>query len=720
MTQKHIAEQEKSQKHTWKPVQDENGVWIVPEARKPVLLQTEADVKLESDPICTSAGCNYRKNRGKTAYPMDYFVPNFGRDSNINTSFGSLDWAEKNVGHEWKLDWAAIKAKKPELNYPVPNFGVDEDIKMTQGNIADSEKKLKHTWKPVEDENGVWVVPEANKPVLLQTDSDVKVNSDPICTSAGCNYRKNRGKTPYPMDYFVPNFGRDKDINTSFSSLDWAEKNTGHNWKIDWDAIKAKKPAKDYPVPNFGIDEDVKMTQSHVAEQEKKLKHEWKPVQDENGVWGVPEANKNSSYSYKSLVQTGSQVDIGSDPVCSSAGCNYRKDKGKTPYPMDYFVPHFGRDHDINSTWASLDWAEDDENHKFNPLSKKAAKKLEHDKDYPVPDFGLDEDIVETQDNIKDQEKLKKHKWEPKKDSNGVYVVPTPNDNDSYSYSSLVQTDAQVNTDKKVKHRHHNSGKSDPICSSAGYPCQQNRAPKSAYPVDYKVPNFGVDQDIVHTQKHIKDAEKKLGHNWKPVQDVNGIWEVPTAHKPSLAQIGSDPVCHSAGCPKTKWFKKDKDNEVVYYDDVVKKFGYDEDIVDSVGNEMMVSKAMGVPFNMPLYAQLESESDPVCHSAGCTQYNWMESLRKKQGDPPVEYKTNQALEGDIISTWDNLDVAEKIKNHEWVFNHDVYNLKDKADDSVKYDDSAKLDDDIINTQGHLSAAEKKLGDWDIFKDKKQK
>ena len=91
------------------------------------------------------------------------------------------------------------------------------------------------------------------------------------------------------MNYFVPNFGRDKDINVNFNSLDWAEKNVGHKWVVDFKAMKAKGPPKDYPVPNFGVDEDIKMTQAHIAEQEKKLKHKWKPVQDENGVWVVPE-----------------------------------------------------------------------------------------------------------------------------------------------------------------------------------------------------------------------------------------------------------------------------------------------------------------------------------------------------------------------------------------------------------------------------------------------
>lgn len=96
----------------------------------------------------------------------------------------------------------------------------------------------------------------------------------------------------------------------------------------------------------------------------------------------------------------------------------------------------------------------------------------------------------------------------------------------------------------------------------------------------------------------------------------------------------------------------------------------------------------------------------------------MDGLRKKAGPPPVVYKTGDALEGDIINTWDNLDVAEKLKNHEWKFNQEVYDSKDKADAPVQYDGDSKLDEDIVNTQGHLSAAEKKLGDWDIFADKK--
>ena len=43
------------------------------------------------------------------------------------------------------------------------------------------------------------------------------------------------------------------------------------------------------------------------------------------------------------------KLQISSDPICSSAGCPTKKDKG---HPKDYFVPNFGMDEDIASTQA--------------------------------------------------------------------------------------------------------------------------------------------------------------------------------------------------------------------------------------------------------------------------------------------------------------------------------------------------------------------------------
>jgi len=45
--------------------------------------------------------------------------------------------------------------------------------------------------------------------------NEIITHSDPICSSAGCNYKS--AKSAHPMDYFVPNFGMDQDIMDSQS-----------------------------------------------------------------------------------------------------------------------------------------------------------------------------------------------------------------------------------------------------------------------------------------------------------------------------------------------------------------------------------------------------------------------------------------------------------------------------------------------------------------------
>ena len=73
---------------------------------------------------------------------------------------------------------------------------------------------------------------------------------------------------------------------------------------------------------------------------------------DDNGVWIVPEPANNKSYTYKSLVQLDAETE--SDPICSSAGC---VSAAKHSHPMDYFVPSYGRDPDMEGTEDSIDIA---------------------------------------------------------------------------------------------------------------------------------------------------------------------------------------------------------------------------------------------------------------------------------------------------------------------------------------------------------------------------
>jgi len=56
---------------------------------------------LDSDPICSSAGCTQYKAPAVDTHPMDYFVPNFGADHHIVESENSEKWAAKEIGHTW-------------------------------------------------------------------------------------------------------------------------------------------------------------------------------------------------------------------------------------------------------------------------------------------------------------------------------------------------------------------------------------------------------------------------------------------------------------------------------------------------------------------------------------------------------------------------------------------------------------------------------------------
>ena len=50
---------------------------------------------------------------------------------------------------------------------------------------------------------------------------------------------------------------------------------------------------------------------------------------------------------------------------------------------------------------------------------------------------------------------------------------------------------------------------------------------KASHPMDYFVPNFGKDSDMIHAQKHIGITEQKMKHQWKPTKDDDDKWVVP-------------------------------------------------------------------------------------------------------------------------------------------------------------------------------------------------
>lgn len=60
---------------------------------------------------------------------LNYFVPNFGVDANIESSLENTALAEKITGHKWIYVDPKDRPKPNPVDYKVPNFGQDFDIK---------------------------------------------------------------------------------------------------------------------------------------------------------------------------------------------------------------------------------------------------------------------------------------------------------------------------------------------------------------------------------------------------------------------------------------------------------------------------------------------------------------------------------------------------------------------------------------------------------------
>ena len=103
-------------------------------------------------------------------------------------------------------------------------------------------------------------------------------------------------KDEVKRDYFVPNFGIDKDIAYTQKHIKDAETRL----KTKWNPTKKGKSAQDtdYKVPNLGMDTDIKDTAGSIKTTEEKL-GAWNPKVDKDGAFVVPTPFDNNSYSYK-------------------------------------------------------------------------------------------------------------------------------------------------------------------------------------------------------------------------------------------------------------------------------------------------------------------------------------------------------------------------------------------------------------------------------------
>ena len=99
----------------------------------------------------------------------------------------------------------------------------------------------------------------------------------------------------------------------------------------------------------------------------------------------------------------------------------------------------------------------------------------------------------------------------------------------------------------------------------------------ASHPINYPVPNFGVDHEILATSKHTAQAEKQLGITWTPTQDEDGVWDTPTETAQfHLLQTGSNIRRE----PLLTWEATEPASHPINY--FVPNFGLDHDIKASL------------------------------------------------------------------------------------------------------------------------------------------
>jgi hypothetical protein len=89
------------------------------------------------------------------------------------------------------------------------------------------------------------------------------------------------------------------------------------------------------------------------------------------------------------------------------------------------------------------------------------------------------------------------------------------------------------------------------------------------------------------------------------------------------------------------------------------------------------------------FVQIDSNSDPVCSSAGCTQYKHKKTKRGYDINYPV---ANNGVDQDMMDNEASLNQAQKDLSHDWEFGTKASKAKWKNPaKKTKYDFSPKLD-----------------------------
>lgn len=200
---------------------------------------------------------------------------------------------------------------------------------------------------------------------------------------------------------------------------------------------------------------------------------------------------------------------------------------------------------------------------------------------------------------------------------------------------------------------------SDPNCTSLGCFTDTNdpftRVTDPGYPVDYPVPDLGMDKDIADTHKHMEDAET-----------VHGKWELPPVVEapPAFAQRPSVPACTSLGCATDTVDPYTKTTAPGYpVDYPVPNLGQDTDIAASMKHMNDAEGKLGA-WNLPEAAAVQLNSDPIVGTAN----EYMPHLSADYGVPlhPMDYFVPDfGLDEDIVATQAHEAAASEDYGHKW-------------------------------------------------------
>lgn len=150
----------------------------------------------------------------------------------------------------------------------------------------------------------------------------------------------------------------------------------------------------------------------------------------------------------------------------------------------------------------------------------------------------------------------------------------------------------------------------------------------------------------------------------------------------------------------------------------VPNFGQDKDIKDSLENTGKAESQLNhvwkaLQLDNAEKSDIMIESDPICSTAGCTQYGHPAPKDSTTEPPPaaVDYPVpNFGKDPDMISTLNSIKIAEEMNTHKLVMGTPESKAKwhNVAKDTL-YNYAPALDKDVISTNKHIAEAEDKLG-----------